>query len=479
MEQEKMKKSAVVVSIVGAAVLAALAGCGGGGGDVAGAPNTGSGSFQLKLNTASALTLNAGDVVQFPGTAVSFPEPMSALSWTVYTSNGAPALTLSNADCAVADKKSQATATEGKVTATWTCAAGLTAPAGLIAEGQYVLTLTAKDKVGNSATSTTQVTVRAADGVTSAPAVTTKVPATAVAGSTVTALCAASGGYTAKPGLYTYQWVPTPALTLATPATASTTFVAPNVTAPTPYTLTCRVTDDNQKTSTSSGVIVVTPPAAPTIVPSVPTGRAVTSSERVSLDGSATTWVDSYGATIPKPIYYNWVQSTGTTLSLFNANTPVATAIMPTSVAERTVFTFTLKTSDQPFNGGVTSGTVTSSADAVYTMDPNPVLSLATTFASSVDSGAYVTIPVTAKSSPATTLPLYYAWTQISGPTVALGGSTTSTLNFGAPVNTSTGTPIQLMFRVTVGYAPITVAAPGVATLDVIVVVDPVKATVG
>lgn len=472
-----MKKATHIRNALSCAVLAFLAGCGGSsGGNVgAGVPDTGNGSFQLKLNTASSVTLNAGDAIQFPGTAVSFPEPMKSLVWTVASTNGAPALTLANADCAVAAKKSQATATEGKVTEDWVCAAGITAPASIVADAQYVLTLTATDKVGNSATSKTQVTVRPTSGVTGAPVASTSVPAAAIAGTTVTATCAGSQGYAAKAGVYSFQWVSSPALPFATPAQASTTFVAPKVTAMQDYVITCRVTDDNQKTATSSGTIKVSPPAAPTIVPAVTAGRSVKANETVLLDGSSTTWVDSYGAPISQPIFYNWTQIAGPAVPMFNAATPQASVTMPSSVSARTTFGFTMQTSDKPFNAGATSGTVISSADVIYFMDANPHLALSTTFKDAVDSGAYVTVPLVATATPATTLPLYYSWTQVSGEAVVLGGSTTSTLNFGAPVNMSTTDPKILLFRAAVGYSPITVAEPGVAVLDVVVVVNPTK----
>lgn len=472
-----MKKATFIRNALSCAAIALVAGCGGSsGGSVGDVPNTGAGSFQLKLNTASAVTLDAGDVVQFPGTAVSFPEPMASLVWTAISTNGAPTLTLANSDCAVVTKKSQAAATAGKVTEEWNCAAGITAPASIVADAQYTLTLTATDKVGNSATSKTQVTVKPTSGVTGAPVASTTLPAAAIAGTTVTATCAGSQGYTAKPGVYAFQWVSLPALPFATPAAASTTFVAPKVTAPQDYLITCRVTDDNQKTVTSTHSIKVSPPAAPTIVPAVVAGRSVMANETVSLDGSGTTWVDSYGAPLAQPIYYSWTQTTGPAVPMFNASTPKASVTMPSSVSARTTFGFTLKTSDQPFNAGVTAGAVVNSADVIYFMDANPHLDLATTFKAAVDSGAYVTVPLTVTATPATTLPLYYSWTQVSGEAVVLGGSTTSTLNFGAPVNPSLTDPKILLFRASVGYSPITVAEPGVAVLDVVVVVNPTKA---
>lgn len=462
-----MKKATNILKILsGVALASALAGCGGGGGG--GSTDTSSGSFQVTLKTATALTMNAGESVQVPGVANSFPEPIASVSWTASATNGAPALSLTNADCADAGKKSQSTATAGKVTAEWTCAAGVTASASINADATYDLTMTATDTSGNSATSITHVTVKPATG----PSAAASIPTTATAGENVTATCTGSNGFALSPGMYTYQWVSTPTLPLSTATSSTTTFVAPVASTPKNYLVTCRVTDDNNKTTTASGTITVSPPPAPTIVPSVVKGRVATSSEVVDLDGSATSWIDAFGNAFASTIYYNWSQTAGPTVTIYNGATAQATAALPPSVASKTSFGFTLKASNQPFVSGVSSGTVASSADVFYIMDANPPLALSTTFSDSVDSGSFVVIPVTATATPATALPLYYGWTQVSGTSVVLGGATTNTLNFGAPVN-GTANPIILVFRVSAGYEPITVANPGSALLDVVVVVDP------
>lgn len=469
-----MKKSKFIISALTCAVMAALAGCGGSGSDVGtNVPDTGTGSFQIKVNTPAAVALEAGKNTQVVGTAVTFPEPMAAVTWTAVSTNGAPAVTLTNADCATADKKSQNSATTGKVTEEWTCALGVQAPASITEEGNYVLTMTAKDKAGNASNSKTQLTVKPASGVTNGPAAKVTMPATAVAGTLVVATCDGSNGYTVKPGVYTYQWVSTPAISLVPGNTASATFVVPKTAAAQDYQITCRVTDDNQRTATATGTLKVSLPAAPTIVPSVAGGRTVGAGEVVTLDGSASTWIDSYGNEILRPIFYSWSQKQGPAVSVVNANQSKALVQMPNSVSTRTPFIFTLKTSDKPWVEGATEGTVTASADVVFIMNPNPEMSLSTTFKEAVEQGSYVTIPVTAASTPASTLPVYYAWTQISGEPVVMGGTNSRTLNFAAPTNSSTTEPKVLVFRVAAGYEPITVAYPGEGMLDVVVVVKP------
>lgn len=470
-----MKNSKFLISAMTCAVMAALAGCGGGGDSAGDKPNTGSGSFQVKVNTPATATLNAGASSQVMGTAVSFPEPMSAVTWTAVATNGAPAVTLTNADCAVADKKSQNSATEGKVTEEWACALGVQAPANITQDATYTLTMTAKDKAGNASNSATQLTVKAPTGAANGPVASLTVPATAIAGELVTATCVGSGGYAVKPGTYTYQWVSTPTVPFGATNASTASFVAPKTTEARDYEITCRVTDDNQRTVTASSTVKVSLPAAPTIVPSVAAGRTAAAGETITLDGSASTWVDSYGAAMTRTIYYRWVQKQGPVVQMFNADQAKATIVMPNSVSAPTAFTFALNTSDKPFVNGVTSGTVTSSAEAVFSMSPNPQMSLSTTFKDSVESGAYVTIPVTVSSTPASTLPVYYAWTQVSGDPVAMGGTNTKTLNFAAPVNSSPTTPKVLVFRVAAGYEPITVANPGEGMLDVVVVVNPVE----
>jgi hypothetical protein len=370
----------------------------------------------------------------------------------------------------------QNTATTGKVTEQWDCAVGVQGPANVTADGQYVLTMTATDKAGNASNSKTQLTVKAASGVSAMPVATINVPSDAVAGESVTATCAGSDGYTVRPGSYSYQWLSTPTLPFASTNTSTATFVAPKSASPQTYQITCRVTDDNAHTTAATGTLKVSLPAAPTIVPSVVAGRMAAAGETVTLDGSASTWVDSYGAAMTRPIYYSWEQKQGPTVQMFNTNQAKASAVMPNSVTQRTYLAFTLKTSDQPFTNGTTAGTVTSSADTVFTLDPNPELSLSTTFKDAVESGAYVNITVNAASNPASTLPIYYAWTQVSGETVTMGGTNSKTLNFAAPVNPSTTDTKVLVFRVSAGYQPITVANPGEGMLDVVVVVKPVPA---
>jgi hypothetical protein len=470
-----MKKSKYLISAMTCAVMAALAGCGGSS-DVGNVPNTGTGSFQIKVNTPAAVALDAGKSTQVVGAASSFPEPMAAVTWTAVSTNGAPAVTLTNADCASADKKSQASATAGKVTEDWNCALGVQAPANLTEDGKYVLTMTAKDKAGNASNSATQLTVKAATGSTAAPVASMNVPAAAVAGQSVIATCQGSQGYTVKPGVYTYQWVSTPTLPFASTNTAPASFIAPKTAAAQDYEITCRVTDDNQRTVTTTSTLKVSLPAAPTIVPSVVAGRTAAAGELVALDGSASTWVDSYGATTTGQIFYNWSQKQGPTVQLFNADQAKASVQMPNSVSTRTAFIFTLKTSDKAFSNGTTAGTVTSSADVVFMMNPNPEMSLSTTFKDAVEQGSYVTIPVSVTTTPATTLPVYYAWTQVSGETVTMGGTNTRTLNFAAPTNGMNAAPKVLVFRVTAGYEPITVANPGEGMLDVVVVVKPMEA---
>lgn len=469
-----MKKSKFLISAMTCAVMAALTGCGGGSGsDVGQIPDTGSGSFQIKVNTPASVSLEAGKNTQVVGMASSFPEPMTAVTWTAVSTNGAPAVTLTNADCAAADKKSQNSATTGKVTEEWTCALGVQAPAGITEDAKYVLTMTAKDKAGNASNSATQLTVKPATGTTNGPSASVNVPQSAIAGQQVVVSCEGSNGYTVKPGAYTYQWVSTPALPFVPGNTATATFVAPKTAAAQDYQVTCRVTDDNQRTVTATSLLKVSLPAAPTIVPSVSAGRTVSAGELVPLDGTASTWVDSYGAAMTKPIFYHWTQKQGPAVQMFNVDQARAMAQMPNSVSTRTAFVFSLKTSDQAFSNGVTAGTVTSSADAVFIMNPNPEMLLSTTFKDAVEQGSYVTIPVTATSVPVSTLPVYYAWTQVSGETVAMGGTNTRTLNFAAPTNSSETEPKVLVFRVAAGYEPITVANPGEGMLDVVVVVKP------
>jgi len=416
----------------------------------------------LTVTAPATLSIAAGNTVQVPGVITSFPNAVATAAWTAVTTNGSSALPVSNGACSVTTKSTNSG------TNTWNCVAGLTAPPGITSAQDYTLTLTATDTVGTVMTSTSTVTLTPASGVTATPVAVASVPATATSGATLAASCVGSQGYAATPGIYSYQWTATPALSFTTPSAGMTSFVAPSVTTATPYQLTCTVTDSNQNSASTTSTVTISPSTVSTIVPSVVQGTDTSPNAVVSLNGSGSTWVNASGTTIPGTIYYNWTQSSGPTVTILNANSANASAIMPSTATATSSVGFTLTLSNQPFVNGITSGTITASAQVVYFLSQNPPLTLSTTFSTAPTAGSYVIVPVIATGTPVTTLPLYYSWTQIAGPSVILGGANTSTLDFAAPSSAAT-----LEFQVNVGYAPVTVTNPGDASMNIVVDVTP------
>ena len=84
-------------------------------------------------------------------------------------------------------------------------------------------------------------------------------------------------------------------------------------------------------------------------------------------------------------------------------------------------------------------------------------------------SGDAVQMQVNASAS--NSVPVYYAWTQISGsPLVTLVGANSAKAGFIAPTVSATTT---MMFRASASYQPVTVSNPGDASADLIVQIQP------
>ena len=165
------------------AVSAALSACGGGSG--------GSSTGVLKVVTASAsdtASSSGGQDVLVSGTAVTGQYAMSAMTWQAQPiTAGAPALVLTNGNCATAVKSSQQGTNAGGQTYTtsnWQCTVDVKAPS-LTADAQYQLLLTATDSNGTIDTHVTTLTVKASQS--------SAATLTADAGSTLTVTSGSQG----------------------------------------------------------------------------------------------------------------------------------------------------------------------------------------------------------------------------------------------------------------------------------------------
>ena len=459
----KLKTTIFTLTPIISALL--LAACGGS----AATSGTGTGSSQLTLNTPQTLSLAAGDSLSLSGTAASFPETITSVKWTaVSKNNSANPLVLTNADCAVATATAQQSVVNGHSQNQTTCAVGVQAPAGVTSESQYTLSMTATDAKGNSSVSSTAVTVQPTFGVTGSPIAALTLPFTANTSDTITSTCDGSQGYATVPGVYSYQWLSTPDLALTVTNFKTARFVAPVVKDPTVFQITCRVTDDNHKTGSSTASITVNPPplsAAPTLVPIANAGGLVSTGTLVNLNATNSKWVDATGTTVNKPIYYYWSQKTGPAVSIQNANNAVANVVMPSFVSQKTVITFTLSVSDQAFAADGTSSNAVAT-EVSYYLAAATAFSVSAPNQVSVNAGDIVKIPATLVSATPVTAPVYYSWTQVAGPSVALTGLSSPTLSYVAPVNVSAA-PLSLTFRLSADYSPISAANPGAVMMDV------------
>lgn len=144
-----------------------------------------------------------------------------------------------------------------------------------------------------------------------------------------------------------YSWMQTntPLVALSGANTATASFVAPTVAAPTLLAFQLTVTDNGGATNSAATQVTVNPKTPPPNQPPTANAgpdRTVASATPVTLDGSASTDPDG---TITA---YAWTQTAGPMVALANAHTVRASFTAPT-VAANTLLTFMLDVTD---NGG-------------------------------------------------------------------------------------------------------------------------------
>lgn len=445
----------------------AMAACGGGGSSSGN--NSGATPSPMAISVPDAQTVITNAALSFTGQASSTAGAITNMYWQVenltLSANALAAVT--NADCKTMQKSSSGTEAS--------CVLQVTPPTTLTADYTYKFTLNAVDVKGNTIKASTTLLVKQEASATAAPVAKVSGTTTAVSGDKVNLSCTGSGGTPAASGEpYSYQWVVSDAagttINLVPTDAATSSFTAPVVTASTTLKLQCRVTDDKQKVGTATQTVTVTPIVKPTVVPISYSGGVVTAGSNVTLDGSKSVKYDANGKVDSStPIYYLWKQKSGPFVEIFNSSSSVASTSFPKFLDARTPFVFTLSVSNSSITPGGFSLDPITTTDVVYYVDPLPPISLVSyTPVQVVQTGAAVTLKVDAPSN--TSNIIYYSWTQIAGPTVAIAGASTNNAGFIAPATAAT-----MVFRATGSYQPITVANPGTASVDVIVMVQAAK----
>ncbi|RTL35923.1 MAG: hypothetical protein EKK53_23550 [Burkholderiales bacterium] len=445
---------------------AILVACGGGGG--AAGPG---GTVQLvSASSPDTATVEGGTDVTVNGAGTTQRYAMDTMAWQIQAvSAGAPAVVLTNSDCAIATKSDQTGTNSGGQAFTnsnWSCSTTVKAPR-VGTDAQYQLLLQTKDKNGGTDTHVTTLTVKGTPMGGTPLVVDVGSAQAAAVGDRVQLNCLASGGQLAAGSKYSYQWVQTgganAAVTLSDTRAAAPSFNAPAVAATTPVALQCRVTDDAGTTATATKTVSISPTTGTVLVASAGSSSTVVPGANVNLDGSKTGWF-LFGQSVTGPqLFYHWTQVSGPSVTISNANSQTAYFTAPADLTDATSYSFRLDVADAPFG---LAPTRTATAEVKVSADPAGALNLTVPLPSqSVSKSTAVFLQAKASSNAA-----YYSWTQVSGPTVALGGALTSTAGFVAPKVTEATT---FVFRVTAGFKPIVGGYAGVASVDAVVVVNP------
>lgn len=448
---------------VAALVAGMLAACGGGG-----STDSGTTTPVTAIVTNVSGTVAVGKSFVVSGSAVSQPNTMSTMAWTVTNlTAGAGDTTIANGDCANGQRSSK---TLNNITqSTWACDAVVTAPATLSGDATYRVTFTGTDAKGNTGSAYRDVTITAGGGiVTPTPTlvVTAQSAVSVAAASDVGLNCLGSGGNIKASGKYVYSWVVKGnsaglSLTMTQPGDGSLTFKAPVVVVPTNLTVECRVTDDAPTTAVADTVVTITPSA--TSAPIAVTGPTQTVAEntQVSLDATASQ------APANTTLFYKWTQTEGQTVSLSDSTAAMPSFVSP-AVSDTTRLTFQLAAGTTSPVDPATAAPASLATVSVYVMPQQP-LSLSISGASVVATGTAVSLQATVTPSGGA---YYYAWTQVSGPSVTIGGANTATASFISP--TVAGSPVDSVFSVSVSRKPLAQSLPAeIVSADVVVRTTP------
>ena len=198
----------------------------------------------------------------------------------------------------------------------------------------------------------------------------------------------------------------------------------------------------------------------PVSMPSAP--GVVDENQRVTLDGSNS--VDPEGLALT----YAWRQTSGTTVSLTDADTVMATFTAPSRLVRDVTLVFELVVTDQ--------GGQTGSRRVGIKVDMKIALTVANAGANqSVNEGMLVTLNGSGSSDDGP--PMNYLWEQTGGTPVSLTDANTATATFTAPNQVATN--IRLFFQLSAGFPGGVVARDQVAITVTAGADDPPTANAG
>lgn len=451
--------------IASACVAAALTACGGGSGGNA-PVNTHS---AFKGTGGTSLNAEPGQTFTISGNATSPDTLLTSAKWSVTSTAGAPALTLTNQDCAVATKFDQPRL-NNLASSDWTCEVSGRVPANVAANATYTFNFTATNSNGSTSASASTVSVTGKGGSLT-PQATVTAPGNAATGASVDLFCAGAGGELAANSRYRYQWVVEDAsglaISLLNASTADTKFVAPAVRVPTTVRVACRVTDDSNVTGIQSASIVINPPPKPTVIADAGASVDASAGSLITVAASKSKLVDVDGKDVAGQLFYQWSQVSGPTATIVNPGSATTSIRLPAATGDAKLL-FRVTVSNQAIG---TAGAATGTADVEValkeTVSPPLQLSISNA-AQSVASGTTVSLDASVNGA-ATGSTVFYSWTQISGTPVFLGGNKTAKAGFVAPTVTA---PTVLVFRVSASTAAITGSNPG-TSVDAVVNVTP------
>ncbi|MCA9770993.1 MAG: right-handed parallel beta-helix repeat-containing protein [Myxococcales bacterium] len=252
----------------------------------------------------------------------------------------------------------------------------------------------------------------------------------------------------------TYSWVQSsgPAVALSGAETATPSFPGIEVTRDEALTFTLTVSD-GPNNSSDSVVVTIRNVSEPPVADAGP-DQTVEGGAAVQLDASATSDPDGDDLT------YAWVQTAGTAVVLDDDTSPTPTFTAPAPTVDEAL-TFELTVDDGLYQA-------TDSVEITVLGNVAPVADAGAD--QSLPEGSTVTLDGTA-SADANGDTIHYAWSQVSGPSVALTGSDTAEPTFTLP-NVTADT--ALVFALVVSDAALSSAADQVTVTALFVNQAPV-----